>query len=226
MIETLARLLYPARCVYCNGSETEGYCCQRCADLLPRLAWACRCCAKPLPASAVDLLCGACQISTPPFEHARAAYRYAFPIDSALKSMKFSRKLYYVPAFAAALLELLEQDFEDVDALVPVPLHRWRYALRGFNQAVELCRPLARATGLPMVRNIRRIRATQFQSGLNANERRRNLAGAFRICRTLSCERPLIVDDVMTTGETCRQLATTLLGSGAKAVSVLVVARA
>jgi ComF family protein len=147
-------------------------------------------------------------------------------VDSALKSLKFRRQLAYGPVFSAALLRVFEEECRSADALAPVPLHRWRYLRRGFNQAVELCRPLARATGLPLLRNLLRVTATAPQSGLKARERRQNLAGAFRVTGELACKHPLIVDDVMTTGETCRALSLCLLTAGAETVSVLVVARA
>jgi ComF family protein len=124
------------------------------------------------------------------------------------------------------LLAELSLHFPDVDALVPVPLHRRRHVARGFNQAHELCRPLVRRTGLPLVRDARRIRPTAPQTGLDAVARRRNLRNAFVVVRKLRCRHPLIVDDVMTTGETCRQLALALLKAGAATVNVLTVARA
>jgi ComF family protein len=227
MIHFLARVLFPPHCVYCNAAVHKGYCCSACQSCLPRPHAGCDRCALPLPANYDEqALCGQCLKSAPSFIRTRAVYEYAFPVDAALKSLKFNRKMYYAPAFSADLLEELTQGFPDVDALVPVPLHRWRYARRGFNQAVELTRPLARATGLPILRNVRRVRATATQSGLNAAQRRRNLDGAFRVRGRLKGSHPLIVDDVMTTGETCNQLASTLLEAGAETVSVLVVARA
>jgi ComF family protein len=151
---------------------------------------------------------------------------YQFPVDAALKAFKFGHALYYVPAFAELLLAEFLLSFEHSDALVPVPLHRWRHATRGFNQAIELCRPLCQGTGLPVLRNVRRIRRTPSQSGLDAGSRRRNLKNAFAVEGAFSARYPLIVDDVMTTGETCRQLARTLLEAGAVSVDVLTVARA
>jgi ComF family protein len=155
-----------------------------------------------------------------------AALKYAFPADSALKAFKFNGQLHYAPAFASLLLPLLKREFADADALLPVPLHRWRHAQRGFNQAAEIAKPLARASGLPILRTVQRIRPTPSQSGLDAAERRRNLKGAFALFKPLSCRHPVIVDDVMTTGETCRQLSRLLIEAGAKSVGVLVVARA
>jgi len=131
----------------------------------------------------------------------------------------------FAPAFAALLLPELARSFPDCDVLVPVPLHGWRHVRRGFNQAEALSRPLGRATGLPVDDSVRRVRATRSQSGLTAAERRRNVAGAFEAAG-FSGRRPLIVDDVMTTGATADRLAARLREAGAARVGVLAVARA
>jgi ComF family protein len=98
--------------------------------------------------------------------------------------------------------------------------------MRGFNQAEELCEPLRKQTGLPVVSGIKRVRPTPKQSGLDANERRRNLQQAFAAGGPVDRRHVLIIDDVITTGETCRQLAKVALAAGAEKVSVLAVARA
>ena len=162
----------------------------------------------------------------PPLEVAIAPLEYAFPIDAAIKAMKFRRKLFYAPAFAELLLTCFDRLPNDVDALLPMPLHWLRHATRGFNQAAEIAGPLRRATGLPMVANVVRHRSTPFQSGLAASQRKRNLRSAFRVKSTISYRHVLIVDDVITTGESCRQLANVVLKAGAKKVSALAVARA
>jgi ComF family protein len=229
---------FPHRCVLC-GSTTPGYFCFNCRSDLPRIRDPCGRCDQPVGvggtsarrdfATSGDLPgvdCAACQQRPPPFHRARSALLYEFPVDAALKAFKFGHALYYVPAFAELLFAEFLLNFQDVDALVPVPLHRWRYAARGFNQAMELCRPLRRAAGVPIVRNVRRIRWTRPQSGLDRASRRRNLQNAFVVKGKLGCRHPLIVDDVITTGETCRQLAQALLDAGASTVGVLTVARA
>jgi ComF family protein len=98
--------------------------------------------------------------------------------------------------------------------------------LRGFNQADEIAVPVARHLNVPLLRNVRRVRATPFQSGLSARERATNLRRAFMVRGSLSCRHVLIVDDVITTGTTVRQLAKAVLQAGACRVSVLAVARA
>ena len=220
------RTLLDQPCVLCGGRTAVRHFCADCRLALPRIRCACRRCgqplARPLPAG---LDCADCILRPPPFSAARAPLHYRFPVDSALKALKFEGRLHYAPAFATLMASELEH-LAHVDALLPVPLHRWRHARRGFNQALELARPLARASGLPILTVTRRIRSTQPQAGLSAAERRRNLSGAFAVTRPLPCRHPLIVDDVMTTGETCGQLARALLVAGGEDVSVLTAARA
>ena len=151
---------------------------------------------------------------------------YAFPVDVAIKALKFRRKLHYVPALAAVLIDTCDVLPEGIDGLLPVPLHWWRQLSRGFNQAEELARPVQRHLGRPVLRNVTRFRATPFQSGLGARERHKNLRGAFSVRGEIHARHVLIVDDVVTTGATCAQLAAVLFAAGVEEVSVLAIARA
>ncbi|MBT8084676.1 MAG: ComF family protein [Woeseia sp.] len=144
----------------------------------------------------------------------------------ALQRLKYARQLSYAAAFGALMAQITPREFADVDALCAVPLHRWRHLRRGFNQAEELCRIVHRRTGLPLLKTVRRVRNTVPQSGLGRSARQANLRGAFRIVGRCEFSHPLLIDDIMTTGETCRQLAQLLLAHGASDVSVLTVARA
>lgn len=155
-----------------------------------------------------------------------ALLHYSFPVDVAIKSLKFSRKLYYAPAFAEILAAAAPQLDTDIDYLLPVPLHWRRKALRGFNQAEEIAKPLARQLKTPLLRGVVRRRHTPFQSGLDADARKRNIRGAFAVSKALHAEHILIVDDVMTTGATVSELAAALFRQGVRRVSTLVLARA
>jgi len=170
--------------------------------------------------------CADCQLRPPPFGAAIAPLLYSFPIDAAIKALKFRRKLFYAPAFSYLLEASLRRLPAEVDALLPVPLHWRRQALRGYNQAAELCRPLQRNRGEQLLGNVFRSRSTPYQSGLDAKQRRQNLRSAFVVRGEIKAQHVLIVDDVITTGETCRQLAKVLLDNGAEKVSVLAIARA
>lgn len=226
MLRRCLDLILPPSCVLCGLPDERSSLCRRCRDVLPRNDCACRRCAAPLDAPSPGADCGACQSKPPLFHSARAPLRYAFPADAALKRLKFRRRLLFAPVFAEVLLPVLNRDFPDCDVLVPVPLHRRRHVQRGFNQADEICRPLARASGLPTMMNVIRRRATRPQTGLTATERRRNLRHAFAVKGEITGRYPLIIDDVLTTGSTCNELAGALIAAGAEQVSVLVVARA
>ena len=199
----------PCRCVFCGT---------RCDRFEPHL---CAGCFADLPWNRE-----AVQADMPQFVTAVAPLRYVFPVDAALKALKFKRRLDYVPALAELLWCMFDQLPDDIDALLPVPLHWRRHLMRGFNQATELCALLRSRSNLPVLQNLRRVRATPFQSGLDAVARRRNLQGAFVALGPVAAEHVLIVDDIITTGETCGQLAEVVMAAGAKKVSVLAVARA
>jgi ComF family protein len=114
------------------------------------------------------------------------------------------------------------------EAILPVPLHRARLRERGFNQAVELARPVAKALCLPLALGLcHRTHATPAQSGLgSAAVRRRNVAGAFRVRRDVNgLQRVVLVDDVVTTGATVTELATSLRAAGVTEVVVWACAR-
>ena len=152
--------------------------------------------------------------------------RYAFPLDAAIKLFKFRRRLWYATAFAELLGGACHNLPVDIDAVLPMPLHWRRQAFRGFNQASEIALPLARKLGVPVLAGVKRVRATPSQSGLSAAQRRRNLAGAFVARRDFDCKHVLVVDDVITTGASCRGLARVLLDAGVARVSAAAIARA
>lgn len=222
----ISRLL-PDVCAFCRLTAAKHGICHGCQRDLPELGCSCRRCAEPLAAASQDrLLCGRCQRQPPPWQSCRAVLPYAWPVDAALQRLKYSRQLVFAAAFGELLVRETVRAHAEVDALCPVPLHRWRHLHRGFNQAEELCRPVQRATTLPVIKNVRRVRHTAPQSGLGQKARRRNLRDAFRVSGSCKFRHPLLIDDILTTGETCRQLAQLLLDHGAQQVSVLIVARA
>lgn len=209
LLRDLDNAIMPLRCVFC-GTRTvapERYICTGCDGDLPRLESA-----PPDTAS--------------PFEFDVAPLEYAFPVDAAIKALKFKRRLFYAPAFAELLCKAADRLPGDIDAVLPVPLHWQRRWFRGFNQAVEIGKPFARHLGVPLVRNVRRKRATAFQSGLSARERARNLKSAFVVRGPLKYRHVLIIDDVITTGTTMRQIARVVKRAGVARVSALAVARA
>lgn len=179
-----------------------------------------------LPCGPVPNLCAACAGELPRLGRQargrRVAFAYRPPVSTLVQWMKFEGNLPAARALGVLLAQSVAQSLADSgeavpDAIVPVPLHRDRLRSRGFNQAVELARPLARRLGRPLLaRTCVRTRATLPQSSLaSASARRRNVAGAFGIATPVTGLRHVaIVDDVVTTGATARELARTLRAAG------------
>lgn len=214
-------------CLLCGLRSPHDFICSSCLLLLPWNRQACVRCASPLDAQTHDgAPCASCQAQPPAFDAALAPFCYEFPVDVTLKALKFRRELCYAPAFASLTAAIVKTRFPDCDALLPVPLHRWRHVLRGFNQAHEIANELGRRISLPVLDIASRVRATRPQTGLHPAQRRANVRNAFAIQRKDFGRFPLIVDDVMTTGATCDQLARVLRENGAQEVSVFAVARA
>ncbi|WP_230976323.1 ComF family protein [Pseudothauera nasutitermitis] len=218
----LADLLLPQDCFVCGAPARAEALCPACRDELPAQGPSvCPCCALPSPSGA---LCGECQCSPPDFDATHALYRYAFPVDRMVQGLKYHRRLALARFFAGRLVDGYPP-FE-ADLLLPMPLHARRLAERGFNQAVEIARPLARAWRLPLdVNGVRRVRDLPAQAGLSRAARTANLRKAFACRRDLAGMRVLVVDDVMTTGASLRELARVLKAHGAARVENLVVAR-
>lgn len=169
-------------------------------------------------------ICGRCLKQPPAFDATTALYRYDYPLDRLVHRLKYGADFAVAHAFAACALRAMPRPA--VDLVVPVPLHAARLAERGFNQSLEIARPLARAWQCELAtRQVGRTRATQDQVGLPWRERKKNLRNAFSCGVRLDGAHVLLVDDVMTTGATLDALAQCLRGAGAAAVSNLVVAR-
>ena len=217
----------PPYCVLCGAAGDARDLCAACRADLPRAAHSCRRCALPLP---LDGTCGRCQRDPFPFSHAVAGFIYQPPLDALIVQLKFGRRL----ALARLLGELCAETWQlarpaeiEVDLIVPVPLHPARLRERGYNQALELARPLARAWRVRLDAHCaERVRATVPQSDLPAKQRRGNIKDAFRVTDTVAGRHVAVVDDVMTSGHTVREFAATLHRAGAASVSVWVGARA
>ncbi|MDR1063822.1 MAG: ComF family protein [Azoarcus sp.] len=206
-------------CCLCGRPAGGGPVCVACARELPRhTAHACPCCALPVPDGEI---CGRCLRKPPAFDATLAAFDYIFPLDVLVQALKYRHRLALAGFFARAFDAL-----PAADLVLPMPLHPARLRERGFNQAVEIARPLARTAGLPLdLAGVTRVRATPPQASLAHDARLANLRNAFAACRRFDGLRIAVVDDVMTTGASLDALARCLKASGAAAVHNLVVAR-
>lgn len=214
--------LLPRDCLLCAGPSGVAQLCPGCAASLPRLPRErCPVCALPTPGAAV---CGACLVHPPHFDATHAVFRYEFPVDRLIQELKYGHRLAGADFLARELAALPLSHRPDL--ILPVPLAPARLAGRGFNQAVELARPLARALGVPLdLRGVSRERDTASQAALPWTARTQNLRHAFACRIDLTGKTVLVVDDVMTSGATLNELARTLRAAGAARVENLIAAR-
>ena len=228
---------WPSLCAVCHGWGTQRVCAdcvQRFATVVPRCAG----CALQVPAGVVR--CGACLSDPLPFEHSVAAVDYAYPWDSLITHFKFHAALDLAPALAHGLADaVLRSDamryINPASALqrpllLPVPLSAARLRERGYNQAWELARRVARRLRCPAdARLLLRVRDTPHQLAFPPAERAGNVRAAFAVDPRRSGElrgrSVALVDDVMTTGATAAEIARVLLQAGAAQVQVWAVAR-
>lgn len=191
-------------------------------DLSHYRAPACPVCALPTPGGQV---CGACLRHPPAFDCTLAAFSYHFPIDRLLHAFKYSGNLALIEILAKPLAQLAA-DHPRPDLLLPMPLHPGRLKERGFNQSLEIAKPISRWLDIPLSADAcQRTRDTPTQAGLKWKERRRNVRRAFACDLDLAGKKIAVVDDVMTTGATLNEISRILKGRGASEVSAWVVAR-
>jgi ComF family protein len=178
--------------------------------------------------------CGACLDYPPAYDVTIAAVDYGAPIDQLVVSLKFGSRLALAPLFAQMLRDALLRSPPPQPplptVLIPVPLGSTRLAQRGFNQALEIARPLSRTLGIKLeARMATRLRDTAAQSTLHPEQRRQNMRDAFIVSHEfvdiIRGRHVGVVDDVMTTGETLNELAATLKRFGAARVTNFVFAR-
>jgi len=212
VLDALGGLLLPPRCLLCGraGQRPSLDLCGDCELSLPRPA-------RSLAASPAAL------------DRDYAPFTYAFPMDHLVRALKYRGQL----AAGRVLGSLLAEDalalglHLDVDCLVPVPLHPFRHAGRGYNQAAEIARWAGRALGRQVLEGaLRRTRDTRPQVGLRLAERHGNIEGAFAADTRLAGRRVAIVDDVCTTGSTVAAAAAAARKAGAVTVDAWCVARA
>ena len=220
-IQALARLL-PQDCTICGQGSGDRLVCAACEADLPHLAGPlCPVCATPTAEGAV---CGACQSAPPHFDATSAAFRYAFPVEHIVQGLKYRHRLPLAGWLADALAPRIGS--ARVDCILPLPLSAPRMRERGFNQAQEIARPLARQLGLPLVSDAcARVRDGAPQASLPWKERQANIRHAFECRIDLSGKTVAVVDDVMTTGATLNEFARTLKLHGAARVENWVAAR-
>lgn len=221
--------LLPPTCLLCGNRGEDGHdICLPCRQQLPRNSQCCRQCAQRLEtATPIALLCGKCLSHRPAYDETHAPFVYDDTLRYLITGLKFGSAYKNARLLGHLLAGHLQKNAEKPDLLLPVPLHKSRYRQRGFNQAIEIARTVAKDLDIPLdLTSCQRRHNTPPQSRLNAKQRRKNLQQAFVVAKPLAVGHVAILDDVMTTGTTVHELAKVLKKAGVERVDVWVCARA
>ena len=220
-------LLYPPRCPICDSIRDvrEAGICSSCRKKIvyasePR----CKKCGKRLKREAAEY-CEDCKSSPHEFAQARAVWLYRDPVRGAVYRFKNGNRRDYAGVFAEEMLRQNAVWLSNirVDFILPIPLHKKKRKMRGYNQAELLAAELAGKCGIPFRKDLLcKIKETQQQKSLSRQERKANLKDAFQVKEKIPSGKSfLLIDDVYTTGSTADAAASVLKEAGAKAVYVL-----
>lgn len=219
-LDDFVRTLLTPACQHCGSPQSSPLgLCQICQDELPWQPPGCRICQDQLSEFSVDT-CPDCRLNPPDFDLCRTALSYqAQVLDSPVPGLIHRAKdLNNFPALHC-LASLLNTTFqlhyvetgELPQALLPVPLHVKRLGERGYNQSLELCKALRKQQNIPIITKLLNRNTGPAQKTLNRQERKNNEGKMFTIkapTKLTGIQRIAIIDDVITTGSTVREIAT------------------
>lgn len=218
----------PPRCAGCGTIVSDVH--SFCPDCWKRIEFlgsaGCVTCGLPLQATDAEN-CAVCLAKPPRIARTRAAVAYGEVTRGLALRLKYGRKIAIAKTMARYMAPLIETRGAGV-LLVPVPLHRSRLWQRGFNQSAIVARELSRQTGIDDDATLlKRVKRTPPLKGMSLQQRRRLVAGAFRVGdrSAIAGRTVVLVDDVLTTGSTANACARELRRAGAERVELITWAR-
>lgn len=229
MAERILNLIYPRRCAMCDAllAGKQLYICRQCEPKLQIIREPyCLKCGKMLEREE-DEYCRDCLLHPHLFERGRSLLVYDGPVKQSLYRFKYGGRKEYAKAYAYLAESRLGEYIKEIrpEALLPVPLHRKRYRMRGYNQSEVFARELGRRMGIPVVsKMVSRVKNTLPQKELDLSDRQNNLKKAFKINRNdVKLNTIIIIDDIYTTGSTIDALSATLREAGVQNIYFLTI---
>lgn len=236
-MNTILNFLLPSQCLLCRKELHQGRICMGCMADISLCALDLPCCQQCLEPLVTDApLCGNCLSVPPAFNFSLIPFNYHHPVDYLVQRFKYNNCQASGQILGQQLADYLQQQYDAnsahirPDIIIPTPLHWRRCFSRGFNQTAIIARIISRKLGIPVTeRKLERIRHTNMQKGLNRKKRATNIRGAFYISEKNTAvfknKTVAILDDVVTTTTTVREISRVVRKAGAKEVHIWALAR-
>ena len=226
--QKLLRIIYPRRCPLCHDiiAKKDERACVKCLKELPLVHGVrCKRCSKPITTEAE--YCFDCSSKKHFFEEGYSVLIYNNKMQKSMTYFKLYGRREYGDFYAELLLHFARRIVKrwDVEVILPVPIHRRKRNVRGYNQTEIIGRVLSRGFSIPIRTDlVKRVKNTKAQKELNISERKKNVKGVFEVGAEVSKYRHvLIVDDIYTTGSTVDEIAKELKKKGVEKVFFLTV---
>ncbi len=227
-IKYIQFLLQDRLCRLCDtiNQHQDSAICTTCINELPYINQACSRCALPM-SNTNSPVCGHCLSLPPSYDVLLSPFEYRFPIDTFITELKFNQKLYNRQILGKLFSEFITARKTPLpECIIPVPLHPKRLQQRGYNQSLEIARIVSKNLDIPIERHwCERVKNTEPQSGLNAENRQHNIKNAFNIKKQQQYTHVAIFDDVVTTGHTIEALSKLLRHENVNIIQVWSIAR-
>lgn len=185
----------------------------------------CKKCGKPIR-NEQEEFCYDCTVKKHIFEEGRSLWVHRSPVSEAVYALKYQNRRIYGNIFGKEMAEHFENYLMNhkITLIVPIPLHKRRKRIRGYNQAEILARVISEQVRIPMDSDLLvRVKNTRPQKKLSGKERRKNICGAFAVRQKLTGQKIVLIDDIYTTGSTLDEAAEMLLKAGAEKVYFLTI---
>lgn len=225
-LKKISSWLFNGECAVCGlASRRTLDLCEYCENRLPRIAHSCHCCGQQLSSDNTLTICGNCLVKPKKYDRLYSLFQYSEPINHLITAIKFSSQLHYARLLGTLFIHKITSDWYEnqplPNCIIPVPLHPTRLQERGFNQSLEIARPISKGLKIPLLSHAcYRIKATKAQSELPAKKRYDNVKNAFSIKNVLEKKHIAILDDVVTTSHTVNELSHILKLNGAEKIDI------
>lgn len=217
--------MYPQKCPFCGKIEKQRICKECRKKILPVEEPRCKKCGKPIREAEKEY-CYDCTMIRHVFEEGRSIWIHKEPVSRAVYALKYQNRRIYAKAFGEEMAYQYGYYLREkkVELIVPVPLHRKKMRIRGYNQAALVAEVLGEITGISVDEDILvRVKNTKPLKQLNDKERRRSIRGAFSVRKSVWAKTIVLIDDIYTTGSTLDEAARVLLKAGAEKVYFLTI---